>query len=578
MERHNTHLLSDESEEEKKKSDPHEYNFNNSNSSSISEEKLISKELEKNNPLNVNILNKNNNEKDIIKDNNISIISSKELEDIFCNEDDMKKNELKKKKKKKKNKYFIKLRKIKLNKEKNDEIIDYCLTYNYLLENSYIDKKIKNENNRKCISLNNLDKNNNNKNDKTNLQKNNLKEKEVFYLFYNDDHEGNKKLKRVINMINQTKSQLLKISNSNFAIKAKRKRKRRNNLPLISKDNKNYNYNYNINENLDKEVRQRKINYSKIVRDLNINKIKKDNKLIVSKNKKLILKSNNNTSNITMKNHFGKTPNQSHSVIFKSNKSNDRVDILYSIYLGKQNKGNNKKIQKLQRVKSTESLIENKKKESAWIRMNNYHQENTKYQHIHNNEKENRSLVSRLYKIKTGENSNNNNYHNNIYNLHFGNNDNCPLCQAKEHQNEENIKKMGIFPMVPNVGGNENNFQNSWHNRRVYSALSRVLLKRKKSTSEYEFNNDNNYNFNYGNKRSRSKSLSKNKSISKENKSKISSLGRSNFNDNQKNLTRSTNNTLVKKISMNNRPSYMQSNFSTSYKFLSSKNLSEKYN
>ena len=44
-----------------------------------------------------------------------------------------------------------------------------------------------------------------------------------------------------------------------------------------------------------------------------------------------------------MKNHFGKTPNQSHSVIFKQNKTNDRVDILYSI--GKQNKGNNKKIQ-----------------------------------------------------------------------------------------------------------------------------------------------------------------------------------------------------------------------------------------
>ena len=202
--------------------------------------------------------------------------------------------------------------------------------------------------------------------------------------------------------------------------------------------------------------------------------------------------------------------------------------------------------------------------------MNNYHQENKEFQHINDNEKKNRSLVSRLYKIKTGDNSNNNNYHNNNYNLHYGNNDNCPLCQAKEHQTEENIKKLGIFPMVPNVGGNENNFQNSWNNRRVYSALSRVLGKRKKNTNEYDFNNDNNYNFNYGNNRSRSKSHSKNKNISIENKSKFSNMGINNYNDSQKNLTRSTNNTIVKKISMNNRPSYMQNNFSTSYKFLSS--------
>ena len=582
MERHNTHLLSGESDQEIKKEDSHEYNFNYSNSSSISKEKLISKELESNNPSNINILNKTNNEKYLSKENSISIISSKELEDIFCNEDIMKKNELKKKKKKKKNRYFIKLRKIRLNKEKNEEIIDYCLTYNYSLGNDYIDKKLKNQNERNCISLNNFDKANSNKNGKSNLQKstklNNLKEKEVFYLFYNDDHEGNKKLKRVINMINQTKSQLLKISNSNFSIKPKRKRKRRNNLPLISKDNKNYFYNYNINENLDKEVRKRKIDYSKIVRNLNINKIKKENKLVLNKNKnkKLILKSSN-TSNIAINKHFGKTPSHSQSVIFKQNKSNDKIDLLYSVYCGKQINENNKKIQKIQRVKSTESLLDNKKKESVFTRMNNYHQENNKYQNIYNNEKDNRSLVSKLYKIKTGDNSNNNNYHNNIYNLHFGNNDNCPLCQAKEHKNEENIKKLGIFPMVSNVGGNDNNFQNSWHNRRVYSALSRVLGKRKKSTNEYDFNNDNNYNFNYGNNRSRSKSQSKNKNISKENKSKYSNIGRNYFNDSQKNLTRSTNNTVVKKINLN-RPSYMQSNFSTSYKILSSKNLSEKYN
>ena len=86
MKRHDTHQLSDESENGiKDEEDSHNYSFNNSkDSSNFSEEKLISKKSEHNSPLHLNInylkLNNNidNNKKDIIK-KDISIISTKEL-------------------------------------------------------------------------------------------------------------------------------------------------------------------------------------------------------------------------------------------------------------------------------------------------------------------------------------------------------------------------------------------------------------------------------------------------------------------------------------------------------------------
>ena len=134
MKRHDTHLLSDESEKEKKEEDQHQYNFNNSTISSCSsEDKYISKKPDNKNPININMINQNYFNNNInFKEDNVSILSSKDLEDIFCNEDVIN-NIPQKKKKTKKNKYFIKIRKVKLNNENNDEIIDNCLTYNLTL-------------------------------------------------------------------------------------------------------------------------------------------------------------------------------------------------------------------------------------------------------------------------------------------------------------------------------------------------------------------------------------------------------------------------------------------------------------
>ena len=171
-------------------------------------------------------------------------------------------------------------------------------------------------------------------------------------------------------------------------------------------------------------------------------------------------------------------------------------------------------------------------------------------------------MNKQLYKVQTGENNSN------CYNIHFGNNDNCPLCQAIEQNNEENIKKKGIFPMIPNLVYNENS-RNSWHSRRVYSSLSKILRKNNNmKINKYEGIDDNN----------NSKNKSKNRSISKDEKSKVSSLNKNIFNDkwNANELKRGSKDSL-RKLNIN-RSNYLQNTFSTSNKFLSTKNQSIKYN
>lgn len=554
MKRHDTHILSDESDIERKKDDSHKYNLNDSKSSyTSSEEKFFLKEPQPKNPLYINnlLIKNNNNENNIPKDNNTSIISSKELEDIFCNEDN---NLIRQKKKKaKKRKYFIKLRKIRLN---NDEILYHCLTYDFPLKNVFIDDKIHNKN-RNCVSLNNLikAKNKNNVSIKMNERENHgvLKEKEILYFFYNNDNEGNKKLKRFIDIINNSKMKLLKISNSNFSIKTKQKSKRKKKYPLISsinnKNNRNQNYKsnsnknkYNVNEYLDEDVRKRKVKYSRIVSHLNSNKLKKTNKLILNKDKKLIFK-NNYTSNNALKNNYWKTPNQSMSLNSKNN--NEKNALLFNLYCGELKKGN----KKFQRIKSTESLFNIKQneakesketKETTWVRMNNY-LDYIKYAKINDNEKQNRSLITKLYKMKEGDNNFNH------LNIHFGKNDNCPLCQIKEKKNEKNLHKIGIISMASASGGKDI-IQNSWQSRRVYSALSKVINKNHKNIKGYNLINGNN---------------NINKNINKENT--ISYCNDVNKKYTKIDLIRSTN-ALTRKLDIK-KSNHEQFNFSTNNRF-----------
>ena len=120
MNRHDTHLLSDESEIEAKEEDAHKYIFNSSkHSSKDSEEQYIIKESEENFSMFKKYLNK--------VDKNDSIVSSTELENILGNSINNKKSH--KNKIKKNNKYSIKLNKVKLNKENDKKTIDDFFTY-----------------------------------------------------------------------------------------------------------------------------------------------------------------------------------------------------------------------------------------------------------------------------------------------------------------------------------------------------------------------------------------------------------------------------------------------------------------
>ena len=522
MDRHDTHLLSEESEIKEKEEDDHQFNFNDSIYLSYdSEDKLVSKESVNNSPLHLNYIEQNNIENNDNNDNNnininnnfsnVSIISSKEIGDIFCGNENIKKNN-KKRKKPKKNRYFIKLRKIKLNNDDN-EIVENCLTYVPTLKNEIIDKNINKliDKNRRCVSLNNKNKKNKNRNKLKNHRKmNSLNEKEFLYFFYNDDNKGNENLRNMLNIINKQKTHLLKVTNNFFSIKNKEKigTKEKNKFPLLNpknksnkdkdKDNKTKansregdKNNKLKNNNKDNSI-YRKIN--------NVNSNKNKPKLILSKSNK----SNNNNNNInnkkflvntnysnknTSKSKIRKSSNQSTSLIFTKN--NEKVEMPYNKFCGKKN----------QRVKSTE-FINEKKPNGKWQNIHEYKDE-TFLNVYKKNKKENRIHTKKLFCSKNGII--------NCFSRHFGNNKNCPVCQANKQKHDESIREKGICPMIPNIGDDDS--QSRLQNRRVYSALSRILSKMNRNHNEFDFLYNNLHGaktknrirskingFNYGNK------------------------------------------------------------------------------
>lgn len=486
MDRHDTHLLSEESELKEKEEDAHQFNFNESIYLSYdSDDRLVSKESVNNSPLHLNYIEQNNIENN--NNNNISIISSKEIRDIFHGQE--KSN--KKKKKLKKNKYFIKLRKIKLNNDDSNEIVENCLTYFPTLRNDIIDKKINKhiDKNRNCVSLNNKNKNKNNKSRiklMHHKKLNSFNEKEVLYFFYNDDNKGNQNLRNMLNIINKQKIKLLRITNNFFSIKNKENTKVKNKYPLINTKNKTNkkitNSTDNIKSNKLKKNNKDNSNYRKINSNLNQNKNKQ--RLILKKNN---TNSNNNNSNYssnnmkflvntnysnknTSKSKIRKSSNQSTSLI--STKNNEKVGMLYNQLYGYG--------KKKQRVKSTESLFENRPN-GVWQNIHDY-KDQTFLNVYKKNKKENRIKTKKLFCSQNGSLINH-------FSRHFGNNKNCPVCQANKHKQDESIREKGICPMIPNIGDDDS--QSRLQNRRVYSALSRVLSKMNRNHNEFDFLKNN---------------------------------------------------------------------------------------
>ena len=235
MNRHDTHLLSDESEIEAKEEDSHKYIFNSSkHSSKDSEEQYIIKESEENFSMFKKYLNK--------VDKNDSIVSSTELENILGNSINNKKSH--KNKIKKNNKYSIKLNRVKLNKENDKKTIDDFFTYSQTLSNKKIKNDCYHKIDRNCISLMNS-------NNKYKITLNRKKEKEILCCFNNNKIEGIRKRQNFIKTLNDKKLKLLKISdNNNFSI----------NSHFLSKNN-NYCNNYDKETKFQNFYIKSKLNY-----------------------------------------------------------------------------------------------------------------------------------------------------------------------------------------------------------------------------------------------------------------------------------------------------------------------------
>ena len=168
MERHNTHILSDSQEEEDKEENNHFYEFNDTkNSESNSLKNTIQSNTKKESKFSLNelIQNNNNDEKELIND---SLISSRDLEDIFYNEkrfikkpeiikdnnkdkNEDKNNEKENNNNKNKNPENVKIKMIKLNYDDNLSILNkYLISTPYLINRLKL-KKIKRK--RNCVSF-----------------------------------------------------------------------------------------------------------------------------------------------------------------------------------------------------------------------------------------------------------------------------------------------------------------------------------------------------------------------------------------------------------------------------------------
>ena len=461
MKRHDTHMHSSGSEiDEIEDDDSHHYSFSHQSSEkSNSNENEISRISNPKSPFELNIEN-----------NNDSIISSSELENIFQGKEKpiIKEEKKRKKSKPNKNKYFIKLKKVKLNKEKDDDLIEINLTYsplpNYdtILDNSTLNTRRNDNKNEKNLTLKKLNTDRNIRKIPKNKNEENKKEKEVLYFFCNDDNEGNKKLKRIINLVNKQKTLLLKISDKNcFTIK---------NFKMTnhsSKTSKRSRSEYPFGE------RARK------------GKLSEKNKITLKRYKNYNMKENNKNNNLNLS---SQNPNKINYYQSASNINNinenmqinreEKDKMLYNLYCGKGDKNNinyNNMLKK-HRIKSTDSLVNRRQIERANKNFNvnnilerddNY-PEYIRFMEIHNREKENRKIIKNMFR-QSG-----NNFHD--YCRHVGNDENCPVCQAMKMKNFNNIKIKGIYSAVSSLSNNST--QNSWQNRRIYSALSRILTKK----------------------------------------------------------------------------------------------------
>ena len=524
MKRHDTHLLSYSLEEGERSEEGHQYTFNNSkNSLKNSDNNSLYSNSKRNSPFKFDNLKQNN-----INDENVSIISSKEIEDIFYKEQN---NFSLEKKNKEKNKKLINIKinknKVKSNENKNKnlkilklkrgnkkEIINRYLTYS----NSLINKNKKNNMIKKriCISVNNsyhnskknikeIKKKNKHKNkilkkpSKSKRLKLDLKYKNVVIENDNinmEDLEENKKIKNLIDLINKQKIKSLKISKNYFSIKTNKVVK-----PILLDKNIKTNdirkkyylkFNNKIQHQNDFYLEQEnnKINYippykyelKSIERFKYINKKKKLRESNSSKNS---LSSNNSNYNkkfcINTFNKYNDYKNKNKSLIIKTKKNDNKIQVLYELC----HKNPNFQRKKIQRIRSAFSASEEKHRLLIYNKINNFQiskkKLNFKSKRSKNKKISKNNLIfynnsywlKKLIKLRKLTNL----HH---YEKHFGSTESCPLCQKMEKKNEESIREKGIQSLF----SEKKNESINLNSRRIKSAISRYNnIKRSKNES-----------------------------------------------------------------------------------------------
>ena len=485
---------------------------------------LKKEEIEKQeNPL------KNENIKDNNNDNDINKKESNNLKDLEDNKkvDKLKENNSNEKenvensiKEKNNSVNNIKIRMIKLN---NDEIYKEIKSNLYTYSPSLKNKKIK-LSQRNCISLNNSFKKAKeikrykNNSMKYYLKKANKKKKLKLSSQFEDLNENNssidqedKKLKNLIDIINQKKIKALKVSKDSFSIKRKiiapllleKLKKQKNNGDNIEKEKLPFLLENRIQHQNDFFLQKQKCYNVKKIAYFPSNKIQingrkslqyirqerkiKDNYFSSSN---LISSSNSRYTNTNQKYIYNSTNNKytnSNGKKWDKNsylrlKNDRKIKILYDLYCRRPDSFKSK----IPRIKSAFSVNENKhkfdcdknRKDSGIIKYNlNF---NNNKNDIYNNKK---NWLFRLIKLKKVANI----YH---YDKHFGNSESCPLCQEMDKKNEESILKKGINPIVPDTKKNES--KQSTRHRRIYSAITKYKGKQiKNDASKSNINAEN---------------------------------------------------------------------------------------
>ena len=167
-----------------------------------------------------------------------------------------------------------------------------------------------------------------------------------------------------------------------------------------------------------------------------------------------------------------------------------KIKILYDLYCKRPNK-ENKNIPRINSAHSIKDInMRNNINRNAYnlIDLNgNFENKDKMIQNrLYNNN--NKNWLLKLLKVQKEKNL----YH---YEKHFGNNENCPLCQQLDKKNEEQIKKIGVYHM----SSDQKNMEIKKHSkkRRINSAYPNLAKNKPKYFDKKELINESRNNMNY---------------------------------------------------------------------------------